>query len=74
VARDIVERGYRALEAIGDREWDGTWVLPMPFLAANGFSVVRDHARFPLLRLDLRDADQPAEGHEREAVSLTATD
>ncbi len=59
VARDVVERGYRALEAIGDRAWDGSWVLPVPFLVANGFGVVRDHPRYPLLRLDLRDPDRP---------------
>ncbi len=59
VARDVVDRGYRAVEAVGDRAWDGNWVLPLPFLVANGFVVVRDHARFPLLRLDL---------HERPAM------
>jgi hypothetical protein len=55
VARDAVDRGYRALEAIGDREWAGDWVLPVPFLAANGFTVLRDHARHPLVRLDLHE-------------------
>jgi GNAT superfamily N-acetyltransferase len=60
VARDLVDRGYRALEALGDRERSGeSWVLPAPFLLANGFGVVRDHPRFPLMRLDLATAVEP---------------
>ena len=53
VARDLVDRGYRALEAVGDRRWDGSWVLPEGFLAACGFRVLREDERFPLMRLDL---------------------
>jgi len=61
VARDLVDRGYSAVEAIGDREWAGdSWVLPFQFLAANEFSVVREHPRFPLLRRELRDVLEPA--------------
>jgi hypothetical protein len=74
VARDVVERGYRALEAIGDRAWEGGWVLPMPFLVANGFAVVRDDARYPLLRLDLREVEEPAAASAHAAVPLLATD
>jgi len=70
VARDVVDRGYRALEALGDREWDGSWVLPVPFLAANEFRVVRDDPRYPLLRLDLRGTSEPLTAGERAAVSL----
>jgi GNAT superfamily N-acetyltransferase len=58
VARAAVDRGYRAVEALGDRAWDGGWVIPVSFLAANGFTVVRDDERFPLLRLDLRSRDE----------------
>ena len=65
VARDVVERGYLALEALGDREWDGGWVLPEGFLIGCGFRVLRDDARFPLMRLDLM---------EREPVTVVATD
>jgi GNAT superfamily N-acetyltransferase len=62
VARDVVERGYRGLECIGDREWNGGWVLPEPFLERCGFRVLRDHPRYPLLRLDLleRETARPA--------------
>jgi len=72
VARDVAERGYRGLEAIGDREWDGTWVLPASFLVANGFTVVRDDPRYPLLRLDLEDVGGPARAFGRAAVDLPA--
>jgi hypothetical protein len=72
VGRDVVERGYRALEAIGDREWDGSWVLPAPFLAANGFAVVRDDRRYPLMRLDLREVAEPARALEAAAAELIA--
>lgn len=53
IARDLLERGYRAIEAIGDRDWKGGWVLPHAFLESNGFVVAREDPRFPLLRLDL---------------------
>jgi GNAT superfamily N-acetyltransferase len=56
VARELADRGYRAVEALGDRRWDGSWLLPVPFLAATGFSVLREDPRFPLMRLDLRAA------------------
>jgi len=65
VARDAVDRGYAAVEAIGDRRAENKdWVLPVTFLAANGFRVVRDDDRHPLLRLDLR-------GREDRLVNLT---
>ena len=70
VARASVDRGYRAVEALGDRAWDGGWVLPVTFLAANDFTVVRDDDRYPLLRLDLRSRMAPAERAEAAAVPL----
>lgn len=60
VARDLLERGYPALEAIGDREWEGDWVLPAGFLAASGFAVIREDRRFPLMRLELASRRDPA--------------
>ncbi|HEX9891427.1 MAG TPA: GNAT family N-acetyltransferase [Actinomycetota bacterium] len=60
VTRDLVDRGYRALEAIGDREWAGGWVLPATFLDSAGFEVVRDDPRYPLMRLDLTARREPA--------------
>jgi hypothetical protein len=63
-----VDRGYRAVEALGDRAWDGGWVIPVSFLAANGFTIVRDDERFPLLRLDLHSRDELLVQRERAAI------
>lgn len=54
--RDTHERGGRAVEAYGARgaAVAGRCVLPEAFLLSNGFTVLHDDARFPLLRLDLR--------------------
>lgn len=68
VARDLLDRGFRALEAIGDREWEGDWVLPAGFLAATGFEVIREDRRFPLMRLELGTRREPAA--QAGAVSL----
>jgi GNAT superfamily N-acetyltransferase len=68
VAREMAERGYRAVEAIGDRAWDGSWMLPASFLAANGFAVVREDPRYPLMRLDLRMAAVPEDYAAAEAA------
>ena len=68
VARAAVDRGFRAVEALGDRAWDGGWVIPVSFLAANGFTVVRDDERFPLLRLDLHSRDELLSQRERAAI------
>jgi GNAT superfamily N-acetyltransferase len=57
MARDLTKRKIRAAEAFADRAWDGrSCFIPSGFLEANGFQVVRDHPRFPLLRMDLRTA------------------
>jgi GNAT superfamily N-acetyltransferase len=71
VARELADRGYRAVESLGDRRWDGSWMLPAPFLAASGFSVLREDPRFPLMRLDLRAAVEPRQRAEAE-VELEA--
>lgn len=68
VARDLVDRGYRALEALGANDWSGGWVLPAPFLARNRFHVVRDDPLVPLWRLDLRHAP----GERAEVASAAA--
>ncbi len=72
LARDLVDRGYRAVESIGDREWSGGWVLPAAFLGANGFRVVREDHRFPLMRLDLLAAIEPREAADAAAMPLPA--
>lgn len=55
VAKDLVQRGFKAVEAFGDARWtDPGCVLPADHLLAVGFKTVRPHPRFPRLRLELR--------------------
>jgi GNAT superfamily N-acetyltransferase len=63
VARDVVRRGIRAIEAFGRTsggETDGpdgadhTCLLPADYLRAVGFKTVRRHPRTPRLRLDVK--------------------
>ncbi|WP_431958962.1 GNAT family N-acetyltransferase [Actinacidiphila sp. bgisy160] len=55
VAKDLVRRGFRAIEAFGDARWEEpACVLPAEHLLAVGFKTVRPHPRFPRLRLELR--------------------
>jgi GNAT superfamily N-acetyltransferase len=68
VAGALLGRDVRAVEALGDRERSDSWVLPAPFLGANGFQVVRDDPRFPLMRLDLTTAVRPKEAAGWAAV------
>src|SRR5436190_801497 len=63
VARDIVRRGVRAIEAFG-RAGSGapdhaddvnyTCLLPADYLRAVGFKTVRQHRKTPRLRLDVK--------------------
>jgi GNAT superfamily N-acetyltransferase len=70
VAREVVDRGYRAVEAIGDRDWKEGWVLPAPFLASNGFRVVLEDPRFPLMRLELRAVVGVSSARAASAIPL----
>jgi GNAT superfamily N-acetyltransferase len=55
MARDLIKRKVRAVEAFADRAWTGRAChIPVGFLEACGFQVVREHPRYPLLRMDLR--------------------
>ncbi|MCW2599317.1 MAG: hypothetical protein JWM02_1146 [Frankiales bacterium] len=57
VAKDLVRRGVRAIEAFGDlNHEDPACVLPAEYLTAVGFKTVRQHHRFPRLRLELKNA------------------
>ncbi len=57
MARDLTKRKVRAAEAFADRFWNGRAChIPAGFLEASGFSVVREHPRYPLMRMDLRTA------------------
>jgi predicted N-acetyltransferase YhbS len=54
-ARDLMQRGVRAIEAFGDAQWEyAACVLPADYLSGIGFQTVRPHHRWPRLRLDLR--------------------
>jgi hypothetical protein len=55
VAKDLLRRGVRAMEAFGDKKWEEPGcVLPADYLLAVGFKTVRHHARYPRLRLELK--------------------
>ncbi len=60
VARDMVKRGIKAVEAFGTARPTGADVpaagclLPVDFLLSVGFKTVRPHPRVPRLRLELR--------------------
>jgi GNAT superfamily N-acetyltransferase len=57
MARDLTKRKVRAVEAFADRAPVGRAChVPAEFLEASGFQVVRDHPRYPLMRMDLRTA------------------
>jgi len=55
IAKDLLRRGVRAIEAFGDKSWESPHcVLPADYLLAVGFKTVRHHVRFPRLRLELK--------------------
>ena len=55
VAKDLLRRGFKAIEAFGDARWkEPACVLPADHLVAVGFKTVRPHPRYPRLRLELR--------------------
>ncbi|MFE9722107.1 GNAT family N-acetyltransferase [Streptomyces sp. NPDC005794] len=55
VAKDLLRRGVRAIEAFGDARWkEPACVLPADHLLAVGFKTVRPHPMYPRLRLELR--------------------
>ncbi|MFC1417587.1 GNAT family N-acetyltransferase [Streptacidiphilus cavernicola] len=57
VAKDLVRRGFKAIEAFGDARWQqASCVLPADHLLAVGFKTVRTHPRYPRLRLEVRSA------------------
>lgn len=57
VAKDLMRRGVKAIEAFGTAEWTAPdCLLPVDFLLSVGFKTVRPHPRFPRLRLELKTA------------------
>jgi GNAT superfamily N-acetyltransferase len=56
-AKDMTRRGVKAIEAFGDLKWNSpACVVPADYLLAVGFKTVRQHMRFPRLRLELKTA------------------
>jgi GNAT superfamily N-acetyltransferase len=58
VAKDLMRRGVKAVEAFGDARPDveSSCLIPSDFLVSVGFKTVRPHPRWPRLRLELRTA------------------
>lgn len=57
VAKDLLRRGVKAVEAFGDAAWkEPACVLPADHLLSVGFKTVRPHPRYPRMRLELRSA------------------
>jgi hypothetical protein len=60
MARDIAQRGFKAIEAFGVTNPGGAFhrsepcLLPANFLEAVGFTTVRPHSSTPRLRLDIK--------------------
>ncbi|GGW83190.1 N-acetyltransferase [Streptomyces galilaeus] len=55
VAKDLLRRDFKAIEAFGDARWkDPACLLPADHLLAVGFKTVRQHPSHPRLRLELR--------------------
>ncbi|WP_460067663.1 GNAT family N-acetyltransferase [Streptomyces sp. YKOK-I1] len=55
VAKDLLRRGFKAIEAFGDARWkEPGCLLPADHLLAVGFKTVRPHPSHPRLRLELR--------------------
>jgi GNAT superfamily N-acetyltransferase len=54
MARDLVQRDIRAVEAFGDTRGMTPCVLPADFLSRVGFKTQRAHITTPRMRMDLR--------------------
>ncbi|MEU6483345.1 GNAT family N-acetyltransferase [Streptomyces sp. NPDC046887] len=55
VAKDLLRRGFKAIEAFGDARWkEPACLLPADHLLSVGFKTVRPHPVYPRLRLELR--------------------
>ena len=71
VAKDLLQRGFKAMEAFGDARWrEPACLLPAEHLLAVGFKTVRPHPRHPRLRLELRSTVSWREDMERALDQL----
>ena len=59
VAKDLIKRGVRAVEAFGVHEGmeeKGVCVAPADHFLSVGFKTIRPHPRYPRLRMELKNA------------------
>ncbi|HEX2130425.1 MAG TPA: GNAT family N-acetyltransferase [Actinophytocola sp.] len=78
VAKDLTRRGVKAIEAFGDAKPDeeadeAMCVLPVDFFLSVGFKTVRQHPRWPRVRLELRSAISWKEDVEAALERLLGT-
>lgn len=74
VANDLTRRGVKAVEAFGDLpETAGGCMIPVGFLQRVGFKTVRQHPKWPRLRLELRTGITWKEDVEAALENLLGT-
>ena len=74
IVKDAKDRGKRAIECFADREWRAPdCMIPAGFCEATGWRVKRDHARFPLMRIDMRSLAKVASQMEAAMEELLRT-
>jgi GNAT superfamily N-acetyltransferase len=71
VAKDLLRRGFKAIEAFGDARWtEPACVIPADHLLSVGFKTVRPHHLYPRMRLELRSTVSWREDVERALDQL----
>ncbi|RAJ66523.1 acetyltransferase (GNAT) family protein [Streptomyces sp. Amel2xB2] len=71
VAKDLLRRGFKAIEAFGSARWtEPACLLPADHLLSVGFKTVRPHHSFPRMRLELRSTVSWREDVERALDQL----
>jgi GNAT superfamily N-acetyltransferase len=71
VAKDLLRRGFKAIEAFGNARWtEPACLVPADHLLSVGFKTVRPHHSFPRMRLELRSTVSWREDVERALDQL----
>ncbi|OEU90263.1 GCN5 family acetyltransferase [Streptomyces abyssalis] len=71
VAKDLLRRGFKAIEAFGSARWtEPACLVPADHLLSVGFKTVRPHHSFPRMRLELRSTVSWREDMERALDQL----
>lgn len=71
VAKDLLRRGFKAIEAFGSARWsEPACLLPADHLLSVGFKTVRPHHNYPRMRLELRSTVSWREDMERALDQL----